>query len=317
MIADAVSSGGEFYVEGSVEQDIAALVPYYRFRADNVGLFDGLEPLEPQVAVLLLWENVVGDPYRTSAYLGTTSLLADSGTQFDTVFGAMEYRSQGEMPMYPAPDFPLDLEMLESYPVLVLPELGDLIESHAATLVEYAEAGGVLVTYVVDEFGLEFQRGDDPAIAALLRMLRSGSETEAGGRVVRLDESLGRSYNDNPDPDLRREWIDLVAGLGFGPEIRYDVGPMLAAQVYAAEDRIVVHFVNYDWDIETLSTAPINGVGVEIALPDDFDREGLIVSLHAPGEAAVELDVESSPAGIVVTIPELHIWSVVSVAPGQ
>jgi len=313
MIADAVSSGGEFYVEGSVEQDVAALTPFYRFRGDNPGLFDGLQSLEPQVAVLLLWESVVEDPYRISAYLGSTSLLADAGTQFDTIFGAMEYRSEGEMPMYPAPDFPLDAEMLGSYPVLVLPELGDLTESHAATLVEYVDAGGVLVTYVADEFGLEFQRGADPAIAALLRMLRSGSETEAGGKVVRLDESLGRSYNDNPDPALRLEWIDLMAGLGFGPEIRYDAGPMLAAQAYAAEDRLVVHFVNYNWDIETLRTAPINDISVEIALPAGLDRESLTASLHFPGGVAVQLEVEQSEAGIIVTIPEIHIWSVVSV----
>jgi hypothetical protein len=96
MIADAVSSGGEFYVEGSVEQDIAALAPYYRFRIDRPDLFDDLEPLEPQVAVLLLWENVVADPYRISAYSGASSLLADAGMQFDAVFGAQEYDDEGQ-----------------------------------------------------------------------------------------------------------------------------------------------------------------------------------------------------------------------------
>jgi hypothetical protein len=200
---------------------------------------------------------------------------------------------------------------------VLVPETSDLIGAHAAMLVAYVEGGGVVVTYFVDEFGLEFQRGDDPAIAALLQMLRSGAETEAGGKVVRLDENLGRDYNDNPDPTLRQEWIDLMAGLGFGPEIRYDAGPRLAAQAYAAEDRLVVHLVNYNWDIEALRTTPINDVSVEIALPENFDREGLTVSLHAPGESTVELDVESSEAGIIVMIPELHIWSVVSIAAGQ
>jgi len=323
MIADAVSSGGEFYVElgvGSMddptEHDINALAPYYRFRTDHPGLFD-LEPLEPQVAVLLLWENVVLDAFQLRAYFGASSLLADAGTQFDTIFGAQEYLSRGEMPMYPAPDFPLDMETLRTYPVVVIPQLIDLTESHAAMLVEYVDDGGVLVAYIADEFGLESRRGNDPAIATLLQMLRSGAENAAGGKMVRLDENLAWDYGNNPDPVLRQEWLNVMADLGLSPEVRYDAGPMLAAQVYAAEDQLVVHFVNYNWDIETLSTASLSDIHVEIVLPDGFDREGLTASLHAPGQSAVELEFEVSEAGIIVTIPELHIWSVISVAAGS
>ncbi len=316
MIADAVSSGGEFYVEGSTEQDIVALAPYYRFRADHPGLFEDLKPLEPQVAVLLLWENVVTDPFQISAYFGASSLLADSGMQFDAVFGAKEYLVWGELQMFPAPDFPLDVETLWTYPVVVIPELNDLIESHAATLMEYVNGGGILVTHLVDEFGLEFQHEDDPSVTALIKMLRSGSENEAGGKVVRLDENLARDYSNNPDPALRQEWLNVMSNLGLSPEVRYDAGPMVAAQVYAAEDQLVVHFVNYNWDIGTLSTTPVSKLNVEIVLPNSLDRKGIIVSLHAPGENSMELDVEASEAGIIVTIPELHIWSVISVAGG-
>jgi len=314
MIADAVSSGGEFYVEGNIEQDIVALAPYYRFRADHPGLFEDLKPLAPQVAVLLLWENVVADPFQISAYFGASSLIADSGVQFDAVFGAKEYLSWGELPMYPAPDFPLDVEELWTYPVVVIPELNDLIESHAATLMEYVNGGGVLVVHLVDEFGLEFQHEDDPSVTALIKALRSGSENEAGGKVVRLDENLARDYSNNPDPDLRQEWLNVMSNLGLSPEVRYDAGSMVAAQAYAAEDQLVVHFVNYNWDIGTLSTTPVSELEVEIVLPNSLDRESLIVSLHAPGEDAMELDFEASEAGIIVTIPELHIWSVISVA---
>ena len=107
-----------------------------------------------------------------------------------------------------------------------------------------------------------------------------------------------------------------MSNLGLSPEVRYDAGPMVAAQVYAAEDQLVVHFVNYNWDIGTLSTTPVSELDVEIVLPNSLDREGIIVSLHAPGENAMELDVEASEAGIIVTIPELHIWSVISVTGG-
>ena len=314
MIADAVSSGGEFYVEGNIEQDVATLAPYYRFRTDHPNLFEDLEPLEPQVGVLLLWENVVADPFQISAYFGATSLLADCGVQFDAVFSAEEYLRWGELPMYPAPDFPLDIETLSNYPVVVIPEMNDLIESHAEILLEYVNYGGVVVTYIVDEFGFEFQHEDDPSATALLKMLRSGSENEAGGTVVRLNQNLARDYRDNPDPVIRQEWLKIMSKLGLSPEVRYDPGPMVAAQVYSADNQLVVHLVNYNWDINTLSTTPIREFDVEIVLPDNLDREGLTVSLHTPGEDAMELDVEESDAGIIVTIPELHIWSVISVA---
>lgn len=324
MIADAVSSGGEFFIDqwvgpmdGPIEQDINALAPYYRFRTDHPGLFDDLEPLKPQLAVLHLWENVLTDPYWTKAYFGISSLLADSGVQFDSVFGAKEYLSWGELPTYPAPDFPLDIELLRTYPVLVIPELNDLIETHAATLLDYIDGGGVVVAYVEDDLGLEVQREGDSGVASFLQMLRSGSENEAGGKVVRLDENLARNYNNDPDPAFRQEWLSEIANLGLNPEVRYDAGPMLAAQVYAADDQLVVHLVNYNWDRATLSTAPLSDIGVEITLPAGFNREGLTASIHAPGDAAVELDVEPSVAGIIVTIPEIHIWSVISIAAGS
>ncbi len=317
MIADAVSSGGEFYVEGSVEQDISALAPYYRFRTDHPNLFEELKPFEPQVAILLLWENVVADPFQISAYFGASSLLADSGVQFDAVFGAEEYLRWGELPMYPAPDFPLKEEVLSNYPVVVIPEMNDLIESHAETLMEYVNHGGVIVTYVVDEFGLEFQHEDDPSVTALLKMLRSGLENEAGGKVIQLNQNLARDYRDNPDPVLRREWLNVMSKLGLSPEVRYDQGLMVAAQVYSAEDQLAVHLVNYNWDISTLSTTPVSEFDVEIVLPDHLDQAGLTVSLYTPGEDAIELKVEESEAGIIVTIPELHIWSVISVTAGS
>lgn len=324
MIADAVSSGGEFHVDlgvgpmdGPIEQDINALAPYYRFRTDHPGLFDNLEPLESQIAVLHLWENVLTDPYWTRAYFGISSLLADSGVQFDAVFGAKEYLSEGELPMYPAPDFPLDIELLRTYPVLVIPELNDLIETHASTLLDYIDGGGVVVAYAEDDIGLEIQREADPSVVSFLQLLRSGAENAAGGKVVRLDENLARNYNNDPDPTLRQEWLNVIGNLGLNPEVRYDAGPMLAAQVYAADNQLVVHFVNYNWDRQALSTAPLVNIGVEIALPAGFNREGLTASAHAPGEAAVELDVEPSAAGIIVTIPELHIWSVISIDAGD
>ena len=314
MIADAVSSGGEFYVEGSVEQDIYALTPYYRFRTDHPNLFEGLKPLEPQSAVLLLWENVVADPFQISAYFGASSLLADSGLQFDAIFAAEEYLRWGELPMYPAPDFPLDLEALKTYSVVVIPEMNDLIESHAAVLVDFVKDGGVLVTYLVDEFGFEFQHENDPNVTALLKMLRSGSVNESGGKVVGLNQNLARDYRDNPDPALRQKWLNVMSNLGLRSEVIYDAGPMVAAQVYSAENQLVVHFVNYNWDIETLSTTPVSEFVVEVVLPDSLDRAGLTVTLYAPGKDAVELDVESSEAGIIVTIPELRIWSVISIS---
>ncbi len=136
-------------------------------------------------------------------------------------------------------------------------------------------------------------------------MVRSGSENAAGGKVVRLGENFGRDYNDNPDSALRQKWIDVMVDLGF------------AAQAYAAEDRLVVHFVNYNWDIDTLSTTPVSEFDVEIVLPDGLDWAGLTATLQAPGADSVELDVEPTEAGIVVTIPELHVWSVVSVVTGN
>ena len=300
-------------MERVIQQDMAALAPFYRFQTDHPGLFTGLEPLDPQIAVLLLWENVVADPFQISAYFGASSLLADSGVQFDAVFAAKEYLSQGELPMYPAPDFPLEVDQLLTYPVVLIPELNDLIESHAAVLLDYVTSGGVLITYLVDEYGFEFRHTSDPSVTTLLGMIRSGAVNSSGGRIYRLDQNLTRDYRDDPDPVLRQKWLGLLADLGFSPEVRYEAVPMLSAQAFAAEGQLVVHLVNYNWDRSVLSTAPIRDFQVEIALPDGFDRTGLSVTLHVPGQEAVELNYEGSEDGLVFTIPEIQIWSVISI----
>ncbi|TRO47775.1 hypothetical protein E2P65_03890 [Candidatus Bathyarchaeota archaeon] len=316
-IADAYASGGAFYVEEGghgLQQDIPALTPYYRFPLDNLHLFEGVEPVEPEICVLHLWENLDA-PHYSKAFHGTSNLLADSGYQFDVVFGAEEYLQWGKVPRYPAPDYPLTLEMISGYPLVIVPELVDLTSGHAAVLLDYVEGGGVLVVFSSpgDLDTLVVQRGADPSISQLVGFLNDMEVDVGAGRVIRPADRWGSMYASIPDTHFQGVMRGLLEQEGFMPQVGGMPDAFISAFQYNDGSRLITQLVNYDYNWNTDVTTAADPMELELTLPGSMAGADLSVTFYSP-EAPPQALASVIEGGVVhVTTPGFSVWGVIEI----
>ncbi len=315
MIADAYAVGGAFHVEEGahgIKQDIDALVPYYRFVRDRPFLFENLTPVKGKISVLHLWESL--DPYRARAYRGLSNMLADAGYQFGVIFGAEEYKFWGETQI--APPYPLQLDKLSQYPVIIVPELFDVTEKHADLLLRYAENGGKLIVFATQDMlnNIQAQRGENQAVNRLLTYLRAGKATVGSGTIIYVNQVLGREYLENLDPQLRLQLRQMLSQENIGPEAKMADAKALSAFVYQGENQLVIHFVNYDYNLENDSTNPVQALELEVAL-GDLPREGLTAIFYSPEDPqGQQLEATIQQDTLLLTLPKINIWGTLRVS---
>ena len=313
MIADATANGGSFNVEinrHDLDQDMDAIGPYYHFQLDYPILFEEVEPIRGNIAVLQLWESMVYSPYDHPALIGLFDLLADSGYQTNAVFGGGdEFIQWGDEPEIPAPDYPLNLSDLTPYPVIMIPELFNLTEGHAKILTQYMEDGGTLVIFSTPE-----STGDMDASTPLVYQIlsaRGKGPTEIGtGKLIHINGVWGQDFIENPDPDIRTQLVELLEAEGLQPEIKMTSARYLAATAYTSPEKMVVHFVNYDHEEGVDITTPTGPVDVEITLPASFHPDDPALYLFTPGEMPQEINGEISGDKLQLTLPGVYIWDV-------
>ena len=312
MIADATAGGGAFHIETNVHemvQDMDAIGPYYHFAMDYPLVFEGMEPMEGEIGLLHLWEADIYASYDDRAYVGLCDLLADSGYQFGAIFGAEEFKRGGELPIFPAPDYPLNPEDLSQYAVIFIPEMYQLTENHAEILIQYVEEGGTLVIFSIPNTTWDMD-AIHPIIGPILAARGRGPTEIGNGKLIHIDGIWGKDFIDNPDPDVRTQLIQLLEAEGFQPEIRMANTRYLAATAYTGQDKMVVHFVNYDHEEGVDITTPTGLVDVEITLPDNLQLDSPGLYLFTPGEMPRELDGTLNGNMLQLTLPETYIWSV-------
>jgi len=314
MIAEAYATGSAFQVEEDlhgIKQDFDALAPYYRFSRDHGELFDDYAPDPGRIALLHLWETVFF--YDPSDLRGLSQMLADSGYQFSLVFGAEEYLFWTEKRMVPAPNYPLDLETMALYPLLILPKLQDITESHAHLLLRYMEDGGRLVVFYTPEalLNLGFQRGTDGNITRLINYINAGPGAVGNGKIIPVNQILGASYLDNPQPQLLETLKNILLNEGFGPEVQM-TGTKVSAYVRAQKNRFVVHFVNYDYAPQTDQATPVSSRQVSFEPPPAFPRQNLVARFYTPEGQNLELPVAVQGNTLTIDVPGFQIWGILT-----
>ena len=211
MIADAAASGGRFQVEEGfhgIKQDMQALAPYYRMPVDYPIPFKDMAPVKGDAGLLFLWEYP--DMWNYTDFRGLGSLLSDSGYQYSVIFGAEEFTWWGTLNTVPAPDHPLQLSDLEPYPVIILPELGDITPNHAGILLQYARQGGKVVIFTTPDHinNLTYHRGQsNPVVAELLGYMQSESADVEKGKIITIQELWGTPYTENPSLPCASPWL--------------------------------------------------------------------------------------------------------------
>lgn len=352
MIADAHAAGGTFALEEGVHcvlQDLANMKSYYRFPSDYPRAFHTLIPVKAQIGVLLPFESLMrADPHDSPDYRGLANLLADGGNQFDVIFAAEDFQSWGRISEYPAPsNHPLTLERLQKYPVIIVPELADITEKHAATLLQYLESGGDLVIFItqkrLENIVAHAQHGDkDPQgnpvrrekvleLVEHLKVARVSVQEVGSGRLFASDSLWGSQYLEAIDPAIRADMQALLADFGIGAEVEYTGARSVGAYAYTAlrpaflgpipklwfkRKYLVAHLVNYDYDKNTDVTTPVEDLSLTLDLGDMFaGAENLSAFYYWPGfesgPSSVSVEETNGRRTVSLVLPRIDVWAAI------
>jgi len=318
MVADVTASGGYMYLEEgghSIQVDLAALEPYYKMPTTYPELFQ-IDSNENPIGVLHLWENL--DDYQSKAYYGTCSLLGDAGYQYDVVFGAEEYDIWGEVNKYPAPKYPLSLDQLTGYDLVIVPELADLTPTHAQIMLDYVNQGGNLLVFTTASNlnTIQGQRGPDPSIISLIGYLRAGEATLGTGKIITIDQIKGSQYVDTPDHPVLLDFIGMMDRTGVESPITGMTAGCINKNMYSTDSEIVVHLVNckYDWMQDTVK--PVQDKTLSIALPEALTGQSITVTYYTPETTPETLEYSVEGNTITMTLPDLQVWGIIHITIG-
>jgi hypothetical protein len=316
-IAEAAASGGNFYMEEGehgVSLDVDELAPYYLMPSTYAEVFD-VETAENSVCLLSLWENL--EAYQNKAYYGTCSLLTDAGYQYDVVFGAEDYTTWGEENRYPAPDYPLTLEQINGYELVIIPELSDITDKHAEILLEYTEAGGRVLAFTtpLNLDTLENHRGADTNVNRLLGYMNQGEASVGAGQIITVDQVKGTYYIDAPGEPTLNDFINMVTRTGHEPEITGMTGTAVGKTMYSSSEEAVIHLVNYQYNWMQDKVKPPTTYTLGITLPDTLDGIYTVTYL-TPETEPTELEYTVNDGTVTVTVPGLDVWGIIRVTTG-
>jgi hypothetical protein len=312
MIAEGYGAGGAFHVEeGSheIQLDIEAVAPYFHFVREKPFLFENLKPVKGDIGVLYLWEAI--DAFQARAYRGLSNMLADSSYQLSVVFGAEDI-----LPADPAPPYPLQLDSLLQYTVIMVPELLDITEKHTDLLLQYVENGGRLIIFATDDMlqQIEWNRGESQSVRLLLDYLRAGETTVGIGKILRVGQIWGKEYLESLDQGLRLQLQQMLSQEGIQPKVKMiSDARVLSTFAYIGKNQLVIHFVNYDYDLENDSTNPIQALELDLSL-GELPREGITATFYSPNAPEGQrLEATAQQSTLSLTIPEIDIWGVLLV----
>lgn len=284
--------------------DLRELAPYYQFLARHRRYFGREWMWRPQVAILYPVAAYTGE---ADGYYGAALALLEAGVQFDALVS-------GDGRMFANT---VTLDTLRQYPLLVLASPGAMSAAQVELVLAYLSAGGYVLTWgsigEADELGqLDVQRPSD------WRTVQTVGERRVGeGTVHNLSPNeLGREYFRARDAATRTRIVDAVAGV-VTPDVA--VGqPEVVALTYqhSSAPALVVHLVNYNYDIDSDSVTTFNNLAVTFRPPAGFSLDGMHARLLSPDFAEADDVPYDIRDGIVFfDVPRLAYYGVLVVEP--
>lgn len=177
-----------------------------------------------------------------------------------------------------------------------------LSDSQANLLISYAESGGNIVAF--GEIGSHDEEGNEVERALLSSLLIEGSNDFGLGKFV---------YSG--DLPTREDFGGILSGL-IPPCIQTNANENVVMIEYWNNETcsIIIHLINYNYDIETQHLASQQNIDLEVALNSELLGKELIVSYESPDWTGTEeLDYTVSDGRIQFQIPNLEFYGVVSI----
>ncbi|MFM1941927.1 MAG: hypothetical protein RI897_909 [Verrucomicrobiota bacterium] len=255
-------------------------------------------------------------------YLGAAYLLKDLGLGYDVAFGG---DGLGLADAFTATD-------LAGYPVVVVSEASQVTDNQFTQLLDYANGGGHLVCWGVDNLRYD-ALGDDQSSVRSYGGLSWGDLFSAVGdvsvgsgtvSVVSLDALGSQYYVDQPEADVDAEnrhaaarslvSAQLPTGLAR-VEITGASGVRAVSHLDGADGSEVHHLLNYTFNSVGTGVTLHQDLVVTLDPPAAYTGETMVVSYVADSESdPTELVyVEGGDGRLTVTVPSLTYWGILRV----
>jgi len=269
-------------------RDMGELEPYYDFIFNNEQYYDDLFSTS-KIAVLYSYPSARHD---VSNFYGISDLLLDSHFQYDVLFAGDNNWMEDN----------LSLSQLNEYEVVILPKTECLSDRQVDLLLSYVESGGNIVAFHC--IGLYDEKNKEVKRELLESLLVEGSH----------DFGLGK-FIYSRDLPTREEVSGALSGL-IQPCIQTNANENVVMLEYWNNEThsIVIHLINYAYDIETEHMRPQENINLKVALDPKLLGKDLSVSYASPDRAGIEeLSYTLSDGSVEFRIPNLEFYGVVFV----
>ena len=313
---EAVMIEKEFQTDPETVRGYAKFLRAY----DEVLGFGSLESLA-DVGVVFSLPSLFYDKWaHIDSWEGICDLLAHLHVPYDVIYTG-DGIHDGDR---------IEAENLSKYPVIILPHVLALTEKQENALLDYVNGGGKVVVYgnlgEVNEYQQEVER---PSLNAILNdEVNSYGE---GKLYYYPSKELGYEYYSytvyspiveefGEAPDLRvtearaneikNEFQELLDELITERQIEGPVPQNVFVQPYLSGDKLYVHLINYDYELQRDEINDQEHISVEIKLPTGFNAQAVKV-ISPDFEGVKEIEFAIANEYITFTVPRLYIWDVV------
>lgn len=301
-----LTSGSAYSVEQTVTNWIRGdgtvperLQSFLDFLWSHERFLDDVAP-DTRVAVVwslptLLWSHEPqwdvgrrGDSPTVESFVGTTTLLREARIPYDVVvFGHPRLREDDQ------------LDRLREYDAVVLPGVDSITDAQLAALEASLGEGGHVVT-----------SGSPPTRTGMYESRGGTPSVFEHDRATVLPDDPGRTRN--RDGEATGDLRDALEAAGVRSVIgRDDPTLCVSRHVQSDPDRVVVHVLNYDYDVGTDAFESKTDVTLDVPEPA-FDVGA--ARYYSPS-GSTDLSATDGGGTVTVTLPELDEWGFVVLAP--
>jgi hypothetical protein len=312
--AEAYAANGayvHFYVEpAGLPKDLdkvcwAKAVETSGFVQSHRDLFDGnLRSGSPLAVVFLLNERGRTIPGVFPSYLGLAQALIEGSYPFDVVFGGDGHYVKDKL----TPQF------LGRYKSILVPSPIEPTENQKRIIREFVKSGGTLICQEPDRLDFGNQRDSAPVSDVLCA---ASQFAFGGGTVIRLKghvtatgtNDIGSDFFRKYDSTLRRQVCQLARKVGVRPVLDSDTDGLVGAfpVLQTARNRVVIHIINYDVDID--ADAIREKTNLAVVIPRSrFSTPNVRGELYAPGPPQpTPLEVTVTGNSVRCIIPRIAV----------
>lgn len=182
------------------------------------------------------------------------------------------------------------LQRLSDYDALVCPGMSAVTDAQFEALKAFIEQGGRIL--------------HSGAVATRDRLYRLRDRQLPSAGLVDTGEEARAAA---PDGDIR-PLVDAIDEALSSRQVTLDADYPLTAEVTRTEESLIVHLLNYDYELEADSVTPRSDVEVRVRL-DGFEPQA--ARIVAPGVEPVRTDFQRQDGHVEMTVPRIEVWTMV------